>query len=82
MAKMDTARKSNSTGLRAKSQERRIQVLKTEKEHATGLHVKTVYLFHESKKIAVATKENMQSHFNVISTFINKRTNFATNKRP
>lgn len=46
------------------------------------LQVKTAYLFQQSEKIVVATKENMQTHFNVIPTFVNKGTNFATNKRP
>lgn len=40
----------------------------------------TIYLFHKSKKIAIATKENMKPHLNMVSTFVHKRTHFATNE--
>ena len=41
-----------------------------------------IYLFHKSEEIVVATKEDMESHLNMVSTLIHKRTYFATNKWP
>lgn len=41
-----------------------------------------IHLFHQPEKIVIATKENVQSHFNVVSAFINKRSHFSANKRP
>ena len=49
----------------------------------TNAHVLTplrIHLFHKSEEIVVATKEHMESHLNMVSTLIHKRTYFATNK--
>lgn len=40
------------------------------------------HLFHQSEQIVIATKEDMQSHFDVVATFVNKGTHLSTNERP
>ena len=61
-----------NTNLTLKSKPPQNNMLK----QASGIH-----LFHQPEKIIIATKENMKSHFNVVSTSIHKRANFSTNER-